>query len=102
METELSVHSCEWEKGHQTYTPVRHSNDEAVHPVLVGVVDNLLHGRNEHLTSLQTKPFLTGPLQLEEVFKHGCPHEAGEGDLLVFSSHLHDLWGLESLSDPVT
>ena len=51
------------------FSPVRHANDEAFNAIATGLVDDVLHGRNEHLTALQTKPLLTRPLLTQECFK---------------------------------
>ncbi len=56
---------------HHTRPPVWHADIESVDSVATGMVDDLLHGRDQDFASFQTKPLLARPFQLQEVFKPG-------------------------------
>ena len=55
----------------QTTLPVRHAYDEAVYTMDTRLIYTSLHGGNQHLTSLQTKPLLRRKFLGEELLKSG-------------------------------
>ena len=53
----------------QDDVPMRHAKDEAFDAKSTGQVNDSLHGRNQHLATLQAKALLWWPLLGEELFK---------------------------------
>lgn len=49
--------------------PVRHAHDEVLQAALGGLVDDGLQSWDQRLTPLQSKPFLCGPLLLQELLE---------------------------------
>lgn len=61
---------------------VRHAHDDGLDAELARLVNELLHGGDEHVAALEPEPLLGRPLAGEEVFKAGGAGYAGHDEAL--------------------
>ena len=67
----------------------------------MSTVSNLLHARNKHINSLQSKSLLGCPLLGQESLKPNRPADPCQQEPLLGIIQRQRSWGLQPLSDPV-
>lgn len=82
-------------------TAVRHTNDDILHTIVHGAVNESLHSGNHSLTTLKTESLVVGVFGREERLERGRPDKAIQNTTLLVIIVLVRRWDLDALSDPV-